>query len=384
MYGTKVKLTSKCLIIVIAFLTIGYTEVSVIADSPSGGSKPVLESITQEQIENGEVSPREIHDFGRYIFSKPFTKLDGYGDGPADPCDAITPGGRPTLQGNGTFLRVNGLDAQSCFECHSVLSSAAIPATCAVGGFGSSSSNVLFQPTVIDVNDNLGAGIASFNGRFINPPFVFGSGGVELLAKEMTTDLQLLKAFAQANPGTDVALVTKGVNFGVIRFEAGMFDTSGVEGIDTDLVVRPFGRKGGFATTREFSIGALQFHQGMQPVEVVGQDIDADGDGIANEITVGEVSALSIFNTMLEPPYQKGSGYIGREGAELFNSIGCAACHIPLLNTDSKFLTYSFPEVANEPSANIFYEVDLSKAPVKFERIQNDHYRIEMHSYLLL
>ena len=53
------------------------------------------------------------------------------------------------------------------------------------------------------------------------------------------------------------------------------FDTSGVKGIDADLVVRPFGRKGEFATTRAFDRAALQFHMGMQPVEVVGADTDA-------------------------------------------------------------------------------------------------------------
>ena len=33
-------------------------------------------------------------------------------------------------------------------------------------------------------------GIADFNGRLINPPFLFGSGGIELLGKEMTTELE--------------------------------------------------------------------------------------------------------------------------------------------------------------------------------------------------
>ena len=31
-------------------------------------------------------------------------------------------------------------------------------------------------------------------------------------------------------------------------------------------------------------------------------------------------------------------------------SIGCATCHMPALTTDSRVLTYSFPEVATATS----------------------------------
>ena len=182
----------------------------------------------------------------------------------------------------------------------------------------------------------------------------------------MTAELQKLKQEARENPGRGVRLITKGVDFGVIRYVDGQFDTTGVEGIDGDLIVRPFGRKGEFATVRQFDVGALQFHFGMQAVELVGEDVDTDGDGVMNEMLVGEVSALHIFNTTLERPVFEPQGD-AEAGARLFADLGCAACHVPVLVTSRRSLTYSFPEIADDSSANVFYDVDLTADPTGFQ-----------------
>jgi hypothetical protein len=334
------------------------------------GSRLGSKTITQEQIASQELSLDEIRAAGLRIFATPFNKLDGYGDGPMDPSDPTTPGGRPTLQNNGTFLRVNGLDGQTCVECHFMRSNARVPLSFGIGGFAGSVSNVMFLPTTIDVDDTDNNGFANYNGRFINPPFLFGSGGVELLAKEMTEDLQGLKAKARGNAGTEVALITKGVSFGKLRYKdkAQRFDYSAIEGIDPDLVVKPFGRKGEFATIRAFDREALLFHFGMQPTEVVGDGEDGDGDGVVNEITVGELSALSIFNTSLDPPEQHPAKRAGRRGRVLFETMGCAVCHVPEMATRRTLLPLSFPEIHEDPSANLFYELDLAGAPVKFRK----------------
>ena len=308
------------------------------------GEKPNLgeDRITQDQIEEGILSFKEILDFGLRIFSTPFNKADGYGDL------------RPTLQGNGTFLRVNGLDAQSCLECHSIVSSATIPASFGVGGAGGSSSNVIFKPNYIDLKNG------SMDGRFINPPFLFGSGGVELLAKEMTITLQELKARALNNPGIPVDLEAKGVFFGTIIAKDGNLDTSKIEGIKEDLVVRPFGRKGEFATVRAFDRGAMVFHFGMQPVELFDPPVpDPDGDGVTDEIRIGELSALHIWSTSLPKPEMVKVSENAAPGFVIFNQIGCADCHRPFLNTNSRLLTYSYPEVEQDPTENIFYKIDL-------------------------
>lgn len=321
-------------------------------------------TVTQAEIAGGHLDLDEIRRQGRLVFSTPFNKADGYGDGPDDHRDPISPGGRPTLQGNGTFLRVNGLDGQSCLECHSIVSNRSVPATFGIGGVGGSVTNAIFQPTFIDVAD----AEDGFDGRFINPPFLFGSGGIQLLANEMTADLQALATKAASHPGEKISLITKGVSFGTIRYRGGRLDTSRVEGVDPDLVVRPFGRKGEFSTVRSFDLGALQFHLGMQPVEVFGE-ADADEDGVASEISIGEVSALEIFNTTLERPRRDAATREVRRGEKVFLEVGCADCHKPMLKTRSRFLGYRYPEDPTDPEANIYYEVDLSRAPAGFKRV---------------
>lgn len=327
------------------------------------GEAPALSPrIHQEEITRRTLTLEEIRRAGERVFATPFNLLDGLGDGPTDPRDPVSPGGRPTLEDNGTFLRINGLDSQSCMECHALVSAAEIPAVMGVGGAGGVSANAFPRVLSMDLADRAGLGFASMEGgRNINPPFLFGSGGVELLAKEMTAELQALRREAEANPGRIVRLVTKGVDFGVLRFGAGGLDTSGVEGIDADLVVRPFGRKGEFATVRAFDLGALQFHHGMQPVEIVGEGVDADGDGVVDEVTVGEVSALHIHNVLLPAPRQERRSPSSRRGGRLFREIGCADCHVPVLRTRSRRLPVSFPEVETDPGANVYRRLNLKR-----------------------
>ena len=119
---------------------------------------------------------------------------------------------------------------------------------------GGSVTNAMFQPTQIDVADDEGAGLATFNGRFTNPPFLFGVGGVELLGLEMTADLQVLKQSAMDNPGPRRAARRRACSSGRSRDTRRRFDWSDVEGVDEDLVVRPFGRKGEFPTVRAFDV----------------------------------------------------------------------------------------------------------------------------------
>jgi hypothetical protein len=351
------------------------------------GEGPALGTrITQEDVESGRFSQRRLRREGMRIFSTPFNRHDGFGDGPMNVLDPTSPGGRPTMAGNGTFLRVNGLDSQTCLECHGVLSTRSVPARFAVGGAGGISAVALGGSTEVDIDDEGGNGFAFFNGRMINPPFVFGAGGIELVSKEMTTDLQRLGDRAQQDPGVPVELVSKGVHFGSITFDDGTetFDTSAVEGVDGDLVVRPFGRKGNNFSVRAFAIGAMQFHHGIQPVEVFGEGVDADGDGVVNEILAGELSAIHVFASLLERPRMVRSGDPERRdrGFGLFEDIGCATCHVPSLRTDSNRLNLAFPEVETNPDANVYMSVRLSGGSAGFKRVQGGGIAVEMFSDL--
>jgi hypothetical protein len=332
--------------------------------------------VTQDEISSGSLSLNEIRQQGQLVFSTPFSKADGYGDGPGIASNPTLPGGRPTLQGNGTFLRVNGLDGQSCLECHSIVSNRSVPATFGVGGVGGSVSNAMFMPLNVDPKDGF------FDGRLINPPFLFGSGGVQLLAREMTLDLWEQATLAEANPDVPVALETHGVSFGTLLYESASssFDRSGLEGIDDDLVVRPFGRKGEFHTVRGFDLGALAFHFGMQAVELVGAGTDPDDDGVADEISMGAVSALEIFNTTLTPPVQTKLDPAARAGRTLFDATGCTECHIPSLKTRGRTLKYRSP--ADSVGGEVFYSVDLSHAPVNFPNARRGGIRVPLFADL--
>lgn len=314
--------------------------------------------LSQEQVEG--MGLEEMLADGKRLYTTPFTLADGYGDGPTDPVeDYRVDGGRAGLQKAYPVMRINGLDAQTCLECHIVMRNSSIPPVAGIGGAVGVSGNVLFRPGYFDLEDSP----TSFNGRFINPLNNAGLGGIELLAKEMTMDLQEHMARAMEQPGQAVRLVTHGVDFGSLVHTGSVFDYSGVRGVDEDLVVRPFGRKGEFATVRDFDVTAMSFHFGMQAAEVYGADVDGDGDGVVNEISDGELSAMHVFLTNLPAPFVDSAVDPGRldQGLETFRSTGCADCHKPVLYTRSRDLTYSFPEEPNDPLANVYMSVDLSE-----------------------
>jgi hypothetical protein len=355
-------------------LTVAVTVVlSVCAHSqpvgiPLDGPAIPMPRMTQADVTSGVFTLKELRRRGLEMFTTPFNQYDGRGDGLAGP-DPTVFGQRPTT--NGTWLRVNGLDSQTCLECHAFLSMATIPPTLGIAGVAGIANTAFPGVTKFDLEDLDANQIAEVNGRLINPPFLFGAGGVEQVGKEMTRELQALKALAQANPGTLVSLNTKGVNFGSITYDTtGGFDLSGIEGVEDDLVVRPFGRKGEFISVRAFDVGALQFHMGMQAQELVEKlagdaSIDADLDGVTDEVLVGELSVMHIFGTTLERPAQAGwNDPAVVSGEVLFSSTGCASCHIPQLETSSPLLDLAYPEVDTDPGANVYYTIDLTdRAP---------------------
>lgn len=79
---------------------------------------------------------------------------------------------------------------------------------------------------------------------------LFGSGPIEMLAREMTEELSLIR-FAAINQAVlsnrfiTAPLITKGVDFGTITARPdGWVDLTGVRGVNTDLIVRPFHQNG--------------------------------------------------------------------------------------------------------------------------------------------
>jgi Di-haem oxidoreductase, putative peroxidase len=361
---------------------------------------------TDAKEADAKVYLKQKRQQGLSVFSTPFNTYDGLGDGPfvgEEPPLAF--GHRPTLQGNDLSLRVNGLDSQSCNECHTIVSHATRPPTLGLAGVGGIVQNAIIMPSLIDVADTfddrvhymtghqpdlqmLFDGVADYNGRYANPPFLFGGGGVEALAKEMTRDLQGLLDWVQGqNPGVSVSLDTHGTHFGsatktYLKYPLDVeFDLQGI-GVENYqeklekgeilpeqlLVVRPFGRKGENFSMRDFDRGAMQFHFGIQPVEVPGiGHLDEDQDLIIDEVTEAEMTVLHIFDVTNPVPVQAARDPSAEHGFEVFKDIGCKNCHRPEMTTYYRTLPLAFPEVAENPDAYVYRTISLTKvgfAPV--------------------
>src|SRR5215472_15083009 len=92
----------------------------------------------------------------------------------------------------------------------------------------------------------------------------------------MTADLHgirknALETAKSADHDVRVPLVTKGVSFGYLTAQAdGTLGMTEIEGVDKDLVVRPWSQKGVVTSLRTFTVTALNQHHGMQPIERFG------------------------------------------------------------------------------------------------------------------
>lgn len=254
----------------------------------------------------------------------------------------------PTEWAHHTPSRATGPNAQSCNSCHGV------PAD---DGAGFINSNVHRDPKHLGRLDGM---------IQRNTPHTFGMAGVQLAAEEMTRELQALLADAESRacgsrfPIT-VQLRSKGVDFGVITVRRVSVqpcrtdtDFRGLRGIDRDLVVKPFQWKGSVAFVRDFNRGAAHNELGMQAVELVGADVDGDGDSAVNEFSVGDMTALAVYLAAQPRPTTKieladlGLFTLAPDereaivrGRAAFESIGCANCHKPSMSVSN--LVYSEP-----------------------------------------
>lgn len=70
---------------------------------------------------------------------------------------------------------------------------------------------------------------------------------------------------SSADAGITKDLVAKGVHFGrITAFADGRLDTSDVQGVDSDLRIRPFFHEGLTISMREFIVGAFKDEMGLQ------------------------------------------------------------------------------------------------------------------------
>lgn len=344
------------------------------------------------------MSVSDLLEHGQRLFAANWTSQEG--------------GGRPLTKGTGAplsdpseplvfprnFNRVSAPDANSCAGCHNAPFGI-------VGGGGDFVANVFVLgqrfdfATVNEIPDGFPTkGTTDETGRAVNLQTIgnsratlgmFGSGYIEMLARQMTEDLRAIRD--TIGVGKSARLVSKGISFGTLtRTGANSWDTSAVVGLGNlslagnppNLIVRPFHQAGAVVSLRQFTNNAMSHHHGIQPTERFGEGIDQDGDGFLNELTEADVTAATIFQaTMAVPgrviPNDPDVERAIRLGERRFVDIGCATCHIPKLPLDDRGWVFTEPSPFNpagnrQPAHGPVYEINLNSSRLPPPRLHAD------------
>lgn len=354
------------------------------------GEGPMIKNhFDQNKINDYDLE--EIIEHGEFLFKVSFNELDGLGR----PETSGTTKTRPRRESPQNFNRISGPDANACVACHN------LPR---IGGGGDNSNNVFGLASDIDFatlegsvgsEDDSSSVLDITNER--NTIGVFGSGLVELLSREITSDLLNIvekskKLSIDENKVIKADLESKGINYGYIEVHPnGFVDRSNVDGIDSDLVLRPFIQKGVIGTLRDFSNISMNHHHGMQSEELAGLNSDLDRDGIVNELTEGDITAVTIFQATLDFPdniFSKNEKIKSAQlkGKEIFNNIGCASCHMPTLPLKS--LMFVEPGPLNTEISTTIVEskktlvVNLEDYVSKLDKDKDGNYLIPIWSDL--
>lgn len=301
------------------------------------------------QFTGPDAATDDLITIGLRLFKAKFNLHDGAGR------PGATGDSKPTIrfpENSTDFSRIAGPDAMACSSCHNDPN---------VGGSGDFVANVFVGAHLTDPPTESISPLITAERNTIG---LNGAGLIELLAREITVELHEQKERAKldaylSDEPVNISLQSKGIDFGRITIlPNGSTVVSEPLAIDYDLIVRPFGVKGVASSLREFTLFALNQHHGIQPIERFGWERtglrDFDLDGVENEFSIGQVSALVAFQASLPAPTQRYSSDPSRldqevQGKVLFQSVGCNQCHIPKLPLDSAIFTEPGPY--NRPGA---------------------------------
>lgn len=297
--------------------------------------------VPQAEIAAGLWGTEELFQLGGQLFSLNLSAREGLGGADSKALRRFELGAR------------GGPEALSCAACHwrgGPAGGGDGADNAYIGGDGDSQSSALAR----------------------NPKALLGMGVLERLAQEMSAELAqqrdgLVRAAKRADGPLKVDLQAKGVSFGWLGVLAdGSLDTRGLEGVAPDLVVRPFGWKGERGTLREVIEDEAALHLGMQSDHLartgsparVGNNggADPDGDGVSDELAEGQVTALTLYLALTElpliqlPARQDMLNQWSR-GQGLFETIGCAGCHVPSLPLNDS--TWRLPDRAGGPELRV-------------------------------
>lgn len=292
-------------------------------------------TITQATLDRGIHGLDALFVFGDELFDYEFRIENGLGNGLSsrNTLSGALPAPNRRVVHEGDF---GGPDSHACSGCHS---------KGGLDGAGTATQNAFLR----------GDGVHTRTADVRNPPHLLGLGPIEALAAEMTAELkaQVAAARQQAAGGEPaIAILTsKGVGFGVVEVRpGGELDMSRVQGVDADLVIRPFGWKGHQATIRGMSEESFRIHMGIVSMTqqerardgalgdaergALGDGVwhDIDRDGVSLEIDDGMLTSMAAYLAQLEvpvmrPPVAPRHVEAFARGSALFDSIGCGVCH---------------------------------------------------------
>ena len=268
---------------------------------------------------------------GRQIFQRKFTRLEQQGPGVQDGLGDLN-----------TTITIGAGLSDSCASCHG-----------RPRGSAGTGGDVVTRPDSRDA------------------PHLFGLGLKEMLADEITAQLRRIRAealLAAVAGGRAVTrpLLAKGIDYGSITASPnGSVDTSGVQGVDPDLRIRPFFAQGGTISIREFVVGALHGEMGLDAADPDLAKASAGGRavtpaGMVLDGTVDRVEAPPVTNPALDPDGNVSGGEVPtalvdylefyllnyfkpatyeqspmvRTGSRVFGEVRCASCHVPDLKID--------------------------------------------------
>jgi hypothetical protein len=307
-------------------------------------------TLPQNGIDSGNFDLADMFRFADDLFEYSFRPENGSGNGlspgpgvPAGSADA--PNLRRVHQGD-----FGGPDALACVDCHSLGGP---------DGAGTQTQVAFFRS---DGNRTLSADRR-------NAPHLLGLGPVQALATEMSQLLAAARDAAIASAMAGGSAVTaplgaKGISFGSITANPdGTVDTSAVEGVDSDLVIRPFGWKGHQASLRGAIKEAFRIHLGVVAASdqelirrgelsaaLFGDGIwyDVDADGVSVELEDGMLSTMVAYLAQLEVPLIRPPSdpvLLQRFGAgrAAFDRALCGDCHRPELILTSPLIS-TYPE----------------------------------------
>jgi hypothetical protein len=323
----------------------------ILVNGQSGIGREVAIPRHLQDGEEFSISLQTLISYGATLFNAKFTAQEG--------------AGRPLTKGTGSpisdqnsplvfprnFDRLSSPEANACTGCHNAP---------VAGGGGDRVTDVFvlaqrFDHLTFDHDDLISTrGAVDESGKFVTMDNatndrktigMHGSGFIEMLARQMAADLRAQRDATP--PGGSVQLTSKGVSFGTLIHNVdGTWDVSKVEGLvaaslttkgtmPPSLIIRPLHQASNIVSLRQFSTNAFNHHHGMQAEERFGLGTDPDGDGFVNELTVADLTAVSIYQATLPVPGRVISNDRAVEranmvGEKIFHQIGCSNCHATL------------------------------------------------------